>query len=218
MLLELVDTFRCIRPHEDSWLVAAAYRIDGRHLMEGVLGCPVCRTEYPVRDGVVDFTGGAATAPAAASGAEVDRSSIADEAMRLAALLGLEEVRAPVLLAGGWVDLLATLGEIAPAPYILVNAAPPADGPPASALRTAGTIPLASGAAHGVALDAAAAADDGLVQGAVRALRPGGRLVAPSGTPVPAGVRELARDARHWVAERVAEATTTAPQPLLRRR
>ena len=55
MFVELVDALRCVRPHEDAWLVAATRRTEHRHILDGVLGCPVCRTEYPVRDGVADF-------------------------------------------------------------------------------------------------------------------------------------------------------------------
>ncbi|MBW7935561.1 MAG: hypothetical protein H3C62_18525, partial [Gemmatimonadaceae bacterium] len=62
--------------------------------------------------------------------------------------------------------------------------------------------PLAAASLHGLALSRitpARAAD------AVRVLRPSGRLVAPIDTPLPAGVRELARDDRHWVAEKVGD-------------
>ena len=55
--------------------------------------------------------------------------------------------------------------------------------------RLAGKVALITGAAQG---QGAAAA---------RALRPGARLIAPASTSLPGGVAELARDARHWVAE-----------------
>jgi hypothetical protein len=35
----------------------------------------------------------------------------------------------------------------------------------------------------------------------VRVVRPGGRIVAPVHAPLPANVKELARDDRQWVAE-----------------
>lgn len=215
MLPDLVSALRCIQPHEDSWLVAATYRKEGEHITEGVLGCPVCRAEYPVRGGVADFTRGTATDDARGGGGVADS---ADEAVRLAALLDLAEPRSPVLLAGDWATLLSRLGEMVSATWLLVNASPPASAPPVSALRTAGALPFANGAAHAVALDAAATGDAGVVAGAVRALRPRGRLVAPASAPLPEGVLELARDDRHWVAERVPEPEVTAPQPLLRRR
>jgi hypothetical protein len=35
-------------------------------------------------------------------------------------------------------------------------------------------------------------------------VKPKGRVVAPAEVPLPDGVRELARDGRHWVGERQA--------------
>jgi protein-L-isoaspartate O-methyltransferase len=61
-----------------------------------------------------------------------------------------------------------------------------------------------------VALDERTAAPD-RVAAAALALRPGGRLVAPVGAAVPEGVTELARDGRHWVAERTAAAPPLVP-------
>ena len=201
MFIELVDHLRCIRPHEDSWLVAASYRMDERHVVEGVLGCPVCRAEYPVRDGVADLTGGAEplVPPAAAPG---DPQAGGDAALRLAALLHLLEVRAPVLLGGRWSACAPLLAAAVPAAFLLLNPAPrPARHPALSTLLAAGRVPIAAGALHAAALDAALAADPAVVTAAARALRPGGRLVAPAVAPLPDGLTELARDERHWVAE-----------------
>jgi hypothetical protein len=220
VFIELVDQLRCVRAHEDSWLVAASQRMSGRHIVDGQLGCPVCEARYPVRAAVADFrTVGVApaAAPFAAPFASVvgDPVPDAEEAMRLAALLALDEVRAPVVLVGAWGGLASLLLAMAPAVYLVVNpAAPVEERPEISALLAAGALPLAAGVAHGVALDAAGAADDGLVAGAVHALRGGGRLVAPAWAPLPTGVRELARDERHWVAER--DAAASAPVALRR--
>ena len=45
---EMVDTLRCLSVHEESWLVAAADETEGRHIMRGLLGCPVCHARYPI--------------------------------------------------------------------------------------------------------------------------------------------------------------------------
>ena len=58
MFIELVDALRCPRPHEESWLVLAASRLEARHVLEGTLGCPVCHAQYPIRDGIVDLRPG----------------------------------------------------------------------------------------------------------------------------------------------------------------
>ena len=219
MFIELVDQLRCVRPHEDAWLVAAPDRMSGRHIVHGVLGCPVCGTRYPVREAVADFRLDAVDRDAfrAMDGDAGDPRTGDGEAMRAAALLALADVRAPVVLAGAWGVVAPTLVALAPAAYLLVNPTAPVEArTELSALRAAGALPLAAGAAHAVALDAAAARDDALVAGAVRALRGGGRLVAPAWAALPADVRELARDERHWVAER--DAPASAPVALRRGR
>jgi hypothetical protein len=216
VFIELVDHLRCTRPHEHSWLVAAARRMEARHVVDGELGCPVCHAEYPVRDAVADFAEETQSEPSA-SGAGDAMDGSDDELLRAAALLQLVEVRRPVVVAGAWAALLPRLVELVPATYLAVNATASLPlRPELSALRARGTLPLARGVAHAVALDAAAA-DEGLLRGAVAALRPGGRLVAPAAVALPAGVRELARDERHWVAERAPDASVTAPVPLARR-
>lgn len=217
MFVELVDRLRCVRPHEEAWLVLASRRTVARHVVDGVLGCPVCRAEYPVRDGVADFRPDAAGPGVdAAAGAEPLPPADPDELLRLAALLALVDVRAPVVLAGTWEPLAAPLADAVPGLYLVVNPSRPVPArEEVSAIRASGALPLADGAAHGAALDDAAAADPGLVAGAVRALRPRGRLVAPVALPLPEGVRELARDERHWVAERDA---APASRPVTLRR
>lgn len=219
MFIELVDQLRCVRPHEDAWLVAAPDRMAGRHIVEGVLGCPVCGARYPVRHAVADFRLEAADRDTldSASGDAGDPRAGDEDAMRAAALLALADVRAPVVLAGAWGAVAPALLTLAPAAYLLVNPTAPVEArAELSALRAAGALPLAPGAAHAVALDGAAARDQALVAGAVRALRGGGRLVAPAWAALPADVRELARDERHWVGER--DAPASAPVALRRMR
>lgn len=217
MFIELVDHLRCTRPHEESWLVAAARRMEARHVVDGELGCPVCHAEYTVREAVADFRDGARddeSAPPA--NGEIGTSD--DELLRAAALLQLVDVRAPVVLAGAWASLLPRLVELVPAVYLAVNPSLSLPlRPELSALRAHGALPLARGAAHAVALDAAAVADHALLRGAVDALRSGGRIVAPVAIALPDDLRELARDDRHWVAERVATTATSAPVTLARR-
>ena len=67
MFIELVDALRCPQPHAESWLVVASTRTQARHILEGTLGCPVCRAEYPIVDGVVDFRGDSAAAATTAT-------------------------------------------------------------------------------------------------------------------------------------------------------
>lgn len=198
MFIELVDALRCPTPHEESWLVVAAERLVARHIIEGLLGCPVCGAQYPIHDGIVDLSGGAPRpAPAAVAPS-------AEQAMRLAAFLGLDDGQGFATLLGDWGAHAIELRGMVECPIVLVD--PPADveaAPGLSILRTAGPVPIAVGSTRGIALDVQAG-DAERVASAVRATKTGGRVVGPAALPLPDGVRELARDERVWVAEREA--------------
>ena len=197
MLIELVDDLRCPRPHEETWLVASTNRTEGREIIEGTLGCPICRAEYPIRDGVVWF-GEPAAAPAP------DRAVPANPelAMRLAAFLDLSDSHGLALLTGSWAAAAALLRGVVPTHLVLLNPRPPVTAIEGmSVLEIATGIPLAEATCRGVALDDAYA-DPAHLDAAVRILRPRGRLVAPASAATPAGVTELARDDQLWVAER----------------
>lgn len=199
-----------MKPHEDSWLVARADELDARHIVRGELGCPICAMRYPVRGGVVDFAAGAAH----------PREMRAEQglALRTAALLGLTEPRGLVVLAGEWSACAEEL--LAMTDGVRLLALDFADGlesgGPLSLALIADVLPLAEGCARGIALDLAHSTGS-LLDGAARALAPGGRLIAPAAAPVPPMLRELARDDRHWVAEKSAT-TTSAPVAIAPRR
>jgi uncharacterized protein YbaR (Trm112 family) len=202
MFIELVDALRCPNAHEESWLVAAARRMEARHIVEGTLGCPVCAAEYPIHHGVADFRRTPAPVGAARTAAD------ADTAARLAALLDLTDAGGFAVILGEWGVHAALLQALAETPLLLVN--PPADvegAPGISVLRCDDVLPLAAAAARGTAISEASPA---LVDAATRMTKAGGRLVAPVSIPVPDGVRELARDGAWWVGER-----EKAPLPLL---
>ncbi len=199
MFIELVDALRCPAVHEESWLVASADHMEARHIMQGSLGCPVCGATYPVEDGVVDFR------PSPESALPESEAPQPERAFRLAALLDLSDTRGFAVLLGTWGAQATLLAGQVETPFLLVD--PPADtvaAPGISVIRSDGEIPLATGSARGVAIDAASAPR---IASAARIARPNGRLVAPASLPVPAGVHELARDGELWVGER--EGTTS---------
>jgi uncharacterized protein YbaR (Trm112 family) len=198
MFIELVDSLRCLGAHEDTWLVAAVARMDGRHIIEGTLGCPLCRREYPIRDGVAWFIEPGRETPG------LTRSSHApdDRVMRAAALLGLTDSGGIVALGGSWADCADGLAELGPAHVVLLNRTPTDTADQSvSSLAVGDRLPFAAASVRAVALD-----DDlaGTLDSAARVLRSRGRLVAPAPAAVPDGVTELARDTQDWVAERVA--------------
>lgn len=201
MFIELVDALRCPRPHEETWLVLAATRTDARHIREGALGCPVCRTEYPIQDGIADFRLDAPPgAPERGRIADPNRGSLDEvSADHLVPLLGLGDAFGFVVLAGAWGSRAAEMLALGPVPPLLL--VDPPDGvtmiPGISGVRSGASLPLAAGAARAVAVD-----DASRLASAVHVTRAGGRIVAPAAASVPDGVRELARSAAVWVGER----------------
>jgi hypothetical protein len=215
LFLEIVDSLRCPRPHDDTWLVAAVDRYEGRFIFEGVLGCPICHATYPVRHGVTWFTEpeDVESVEPPATGMVVEGD---DAVMRAAALLDLGEPSGIVLLGGAQGRLVHALEEITQANFLLLD--PTAEvslGAGLSVLRGGGVVPLAVGSVRAALLDAASASPAHL-DGVTRALRTGGRLVAPASVPVPAGIAELARDGAQWVGAK--EPGASAPVALGRRR
>jgi uncharacterized protein YbaR (Trm112 family) len=197
---ELIESLRCVRPHEPTGLVAVAFKTVDRDIVSGSLGCPACKASYPVEGSIADFrlgSEGPAAPPAKTRPAE-------ELAVRAGALLGLTEPGGLVVLAGTWSACAPEIAALAEPVKVLAldPAAGIASGAGVSLALTAGEVPLKAGSARGIALDAAHATD-GYLAAAAGALAPRGRLVAPAEAAVPAGFTELARDARDWVAEKI---------------
>lgn len=194
-----------MRPHEDSWLVARADALIERHIAAGELGCPICFARYAVRDGVVDFSDGA-------SHVRDQASPSAEMPVRAAALLGLTEPGGVVVLTGEWSGAANEILDMTENVQILAldYSRGLRSGGALSLALIADVLPLAAASARGIALDAAHATPS-LLAGAARALAPEGRLIAPAHAPVPASLRELARDGQHWVAASSATNAVSAP-------
>jgi uncharacterized protein YbaR (Trm112 family) len=198
MHVDLVESLRCPNAHEDGWLVASAHRVVDRRIVEGVIGCPMCGAEWPVRDGVLSLTGERDEPPPSAGPVTV-AGDPAEQALRLAALLDLRDARGAIVLTGAAAALSHHLASLTGVLVLAVN--PPAHVAHApSRLLVGGQLPLGVGTMRGVVLDAAHATPEWLAS-AVRALERSGRLVAPARVAVPAEVEELARDAAEWVGE-----------------
>jgi uncharacterized protein YbaR (Trm112 family) len=203
MYIELIDLLRCPKEHADSWLVAAFNLMDGRFVIEGKLGCPVCSATYFIRDGLVDLREeGDQHAAVSRSQAHPDDES----AIRAAALLGLTKPNSIVVLAGGSANLSDQISEIGEARVLVVNPRTAVHESERVALILADDrLPFAPGSIDGIIIDEATTV---FGKDAARVLRQGGRLVAPAGTDLPAGFRELARDYDQVVAESIGELIT----------
>jgi hypothetical protein len=206
MFIELVDSLRCLSPHDETWLVAAASRMDGRHVIDGVLGCPVCKREYAVRDGTAWFS---ARQPDAASPDLTTLSVDADpdRVTRTAALLDLSQPGGIVVVGGSWAAHADAVAELGVAHVVVLNArASESSVQEVSSIVVDDRLPFGPTALRGVAVDGSGASL-GLLSSAASSLRSRGRLVAPSDVAVPDGLEVLARDDRVWVAERTVVAS-----------
>jgi uncharacterized protein YbaR (Trm112 family) len=209
MHLELVDVLRCPQPHEPSPLIASIDRVTGRSIDRGALGCPICDRRYPIDRGSVVFD---ADARDRSQPAEPAPPPSPESVLRAAALLGLLDPGGVIVLGGVEARLAAPLRDMVDVSMILYNPPGSAGGWERVTPMYGRTLSLAPSTLRAAWLDDATAT---AVDGAVDALQIGGRLVAPAATPLPAGVRELARDAESWVAERIADAVS-APVALRR--
>lgn len=221
MFVELVDQLRCPVQHEDTWLVLAAEVTCERHVLTGTLGCPVCNSRFPVRQGTVVFTGTAGPdgrgAPVQASrGAAAERDG-AEWPLRLAAFLGLGDATGIVGLYGAWAQHADALGNVVDGIEVIAIAPDAPTIPMISAIIPPSpfAIPLADGSLRAVAVDGSGD-DPRVIAEAARLLRPAGRLLAPARAPIPPGVHELARDSDWWVGE--SEAVPAGIIPIAPRR
>lgn len=194
MFIELVDRLQCPNAHGHTWLVAAMDEVRDRDIIRGTLGCPVCQAEFPIVEGIARF----ADVPLPPSSAPD-----ADEAMRLAAALELTDPRMVAVLHGRWASQAALVQSMSPARLFLVNAPADVRHAPGLSLVRAATSPVAPARTDALALDVAAAP---MLESLVRALRPGGRIVAPVTVTVPEDIAELTRDDEIWVGQRRAAA------------
>ena len=203
MFIELLDLLRCINVHEDTSLVASFKAVTNRFVMEGTLGCPNCSAEYPIRNGIADFSAGLelqrrkGERPAAIR----DREELAT---RAGAFLNVTEPGATVVLGGGWADAALELSVITEARVLAINPKVGAEESETVGLLLVGSeIPVAPGSLLGVALDASFRPE--IVASAVKAVRPGGRIVGPVEIPPPSELAVLARDEDYWVAQKAPE-------------
>jgi len=210
MHIEFIDLLRCPRPHEETWLVAALHRMDGRQVVEAKLSCPVCGAEFFIRDSVAIFPGEESGDAAIIHYRSGGLSAVQDAAMRIAAFLNLTDPGKLVLLAGELATASELVGALADARVISLN--PPVRAQATRSDRVAevrapSRLPLAAKSLDGIALDESHSTPEMLAE-AAKLLRPRGRLLAGARAELSPEFRELARDPDHVVAEYVGELVT----------
>jgi uncharacterized protein YbaR (Trm112 family) len=223
VFIELVDSLRCLEPHEETWLVAAVDRRDGRHIMHGTLACPICRRAYPIRDGIGWFVREPAdatpnlTIPRGRTDGPANDGADEERFTRAAALLGLMDAGGIVVLGGLWTEVADRLPSLGVSHVVVLNAHTTSESPQeVSALVVEDQLPFRQTAVRACAL-AGGTATDALLASAASVLRSRGRLVGPVSAGVPTAITELARDEADWVGERTVVASPPVPLRSARR-
>lgn len=194
MFIELSEMLRCPGPHAVSPLVVATEAMEGRSVRRGVVGCPVCRAEYPIVDGIVRF--GAPPHPSPPHHVSPPET--------LAALLGVSGPGGYVVLVGATArcaDELATL--LDGVHWVGVNAPQDvAERQALSLLEADGMIPLRTRMARGVVVGGDFALSPWLDE-AARITLPGRHVVVErEGVEVP-DLKPVATGDGLWLGERV---------------
>jgi hypothetical protein len=203
VFIELIDLLRCVNAHEDTWLVASFKTVSNRFVLEGSLGCPSCPAEYPIGEGIADFSAGMVLPSCEAQRAAASHRR-EELATRAGAYLAATEPGATVILGGVWAYAAQELSEMADIRVLAINSpAEVKESHSVGLLQVGSEIPVAPGSVLGVALDAWF--PEKIVDSAVRAIRPGGRIVGPVIMPHPPELSVLAHDDNYWVAQKAPE-------------
>jgi hypothetical protein len=213
VIVDLADALRCIRAHEPAALITSVDRLDGRQIVTGSLGCPVCDARYPIIGGAAVF-----------DAASLDRSRAAPPApapgeagvIRVGALLDLTDPAGWVLLEGGISAVGAALHALLDTAVVLLNPPGAVPGGGDVSVIYAPVVPFSPGLLRGAALSHGV--DPVLADSVVPALRASGRIMGPLSVSIPSGVAELARDAHGWVGTRRAAEPASVPVSLSRGR
>lgn len=204
MHASLTDAITCPRCGPEYGLILLADKTHERRIIDGSLGCANCRERFPVCDGFADLRFGTIE-----SGNTPSQPS-QEETMRLAALLGVTEGPALVLIAGAGAANARAYADLISGVEVVVAWALSANDPEqpgVSRFATAGNLPFRSGSMRAVALTDGETV--GLIEEAARVAALRARIVVyDAGEGVTeqlkrARLRMIAQDERTTVAERV---------------
>ncbi|MEO6591445.1 MAG: hypothetical protein ABIO52_03925 [Gemmatimonadaceae bacterium] len=192
--------------------MAAFNRMDGRFVIDGKLGCPICSASYPISDGTVDFRSDAPAASQPGKSRPLDVLAAAPEEMtlRVAGMLGLTRAGAAVVLSRMPAEIAGAVAELAGVRVVSVNRTGDGDEREnIASVRADERLPFGSGSIDAMMITGDVSPGD--IGEGLRVLKTGGRLVAPAGTPLAGNLRELARDDRFIVAEFTGPLVTLLP-------
>jgi uncharacterized protein YbaR (Trm112 family) len=171
MHILLTDILTCPVCGPASGLILRSDEMRDRRIIEGALGCPNCERKYPVRGSVAFLDPDERIAgDTVAAADDVDPEA----AIRMAALLGLNDARGFVLVAGPAAALAPGIAEITENVEIIADAMHSPAGT-ANRLQMGSRLPFCDGRLNGIWLSGETA--DEWLEEAARALHPIGRLV-----------------------------------------
>ena len=208
MHILLTDVLACPRCGPAFGLILVPDEVHERRVASGILACANCRERYRIDDGVADLRGAAAEGSGDDSAPDpLDAHD--DRALRLAALMGVSEGPAIILIAGPESKRAAAIAAMVAELEVIAAGArgEVRSGAGVSAVLVGDALPVVSGKLRAVALTGQAA-DRWLEEGA-RAVAPTARLVldpAPADAQArldAAGLRTLAHEGATIVAARL---------------
>lgn len=207
MFFELTELLACPSCGPAHGLVLLVKDVEDRRVASGWLGCPECRRDYPVRDGVADLR---LEPDSAASAAGREEPLEEDElALKIAALCGLRDGPGYLLVVGRLAHTAPGLSELLPGVEIIALKRFPdevGEVPGVSRVLADMRFPLVDHRLRAVAL--APGADPEQVAAACRLVAVGGRLVLFEASDTDtegaerSGLKIVARQGRVAVAER----------------
>jgi uncharacterized protein YbaR (Trm112 family) len=191
MFIELTDHLRCPADHDESFLVLLPDRVEGRSVIEGQLGCPVCGRTFRLSHGVLD-TGDAAE-PSASTPSALDAEA-------LTALVGLSGPGGYLALVGSVADLWKDIAALNPGvALVAVNPGPEVADEPGISVLHSGRIPLKSRSMRGVVLGRPYGDDLHWVGEGARVVLPGLRIVGEGADPPADMIDLMASTGGVWV-------------------
>lgn len=191
MFIELTDHLRCPADHDESFLVLLPNKMEGRSVLTGNLGCPVCGRTFELKDGVLDTGGGPPSDANAGTALDADA---------LTTLVGLHGPGGYLTLVGPVAALSNEVAQLVPGVALVAVNPPPAlrDSPGLSILR-GGRLPIKSHSMRGVVLGRPFAGEPHWVAEAARVVLPGLRVVGEGEDPGSDLIELLASADGVWV-------------------
>jgi hypothetical protein len=190
VFIELTDHLRCPNDHQESFLVLLPGRMEGRSVLTGQLGCPVCGRTFELTNGVLDL--GDAPDWAENGGSLLDAAAIST-------LTGLHGPGGYLTLVGNVASIWQEVAELNPGVALVAVNPPPGIADQRISVLRAGRLPLKSGSMRGVVLGRTYGAKADWVSEAGRAVLPGLRVVGEGPDPSPAVIDLMASADGVWV-------------------